>query len=59
MGMVEPGITAVAQPAFEMGRRAALRLLERLDEPGGERAVDVLEPELVVRGSTAPVSPGP
>jgi DNA-binding LacI/PurR family transcriptional regulator len=37
-----------------MGRRAALRLLGRMDEPGGERSVEVLEPELVVRGSTAP-----
>jgi LacI family transcriptional regulator len=54
MGMVEPGITAVAQPTFEMGRRAALLLLRRLDEPAGGRTVEMLEPNLVVRGSTGP-----
>ncbi len=32
----EPAITAVAQPAFEMGRRAALLLLRRLDDPACE-----------------------
>jgi LacI family transcriptional regulator len=55
MEMVEPGITAVAQPAFEMGRRAALLLLRRLDDPTRSRTVEVLEPTLVVRGSTAPL----
>jgi DNA-binding LacI/PurR family transcriptional regulator len=54
MEMVEPGITAVAQPVFELGRQAAELLLQRLADPGRERAVKVLEPALVVRGSTAP-----
>jgi LacI family transcriptional regulator len=53
MGMVQPAITAVAQPTFEMGRRAALLLLRRLDDPTCGRTVEVLEPRLVVRGSTA------
>ena len=52
--MVSPGLTAVRQPAFEMGRRAALLLLRRLDDPTAGRTVEVLQPELVVRGSTAP-----
>jgi LacI family transcriptional regulator len=52
MGMVQPAITAVAQPTFEMGRRAALLLLRRLADPGCGRTVEVLEPRLVVRGST-------
>lgn len=52
MGMVQPGITAVAQPTFEMGRRAALLLLRRLEDPTCGRTVEVLEPRLVVRGST-------
>jgi LacI family transcriptional regulator len=54
MGMVQPGITAVAQPTFEMGRRAALLLLRRLDDPTCGRTVEVLEPRLVERGSSAP-----
>ncbi len=53
MEMVQPPITAVRQPAYEMGRRAALLLLRRLDDPTCGRTVEVLQPELVVRGSTA------
>ena len=53
MEMVRPGLTAVRQPAFEMGRRAALLLLRRLEDPTCGRTVEVLQPELVVRGSTA------
>jgi DNA-binding LacI/PurR family transcriptional regulator len=52
MSMVQPAITAVAQPTFEMGRRAALLLLRRLEDPTCGRTVEVLEPRLVVRGST-------
>ena len=52
MGMVQPAITAVAQPTFEMGRRAALLLLRRLEDPTCGRTVEVLEPQLVLRGST-------
>jgi LacI family transcriptional regulator len=53
MEMVGPPLTAVRQPAFEMGRRAGLLLLRRLDDPTCGRTVEVLQPELVVRGSTA------
>jgi LacI family transcriptional regulator len=53
MEMVDPGITAVEQPIFELGRCAAKLLLRRLDDPSLEPAVEVLEPRLVVRGSTA------
>ena len=55
MGMVQPAITAVAQPTFEMGRRAALLLLRRLEDPTCGRTVEVLEPRLVIRGSTGGV----
>jgi DNA-binding LacI/PurR family transcriptional regulator len=55
MGMVQPAITAVAQPTFEMGRRAALLLLRRLQDPTCGRTVEVLEPRLVIRGSTGGV----
>ena len=52
MGMVQPAITAVAQPTFEMGRRAALLLLRRLEDPTCGRTAEVLAPRLVIRGST-------
>ncbi|WP_309067065.1 LacI family DNA-binding transcriptional regulator [Microbacterium sp.] len=49
-----PALTTVRQPFEDMGRAAALRLIERLEghEPKGS-APDV-HPELVVRASTAP-----
>jgi LacI family transcriptional regulator len=53
MSMVQPAITAVAQPTFEMGRRAALLLLRRLEDPACGRTVEMLQPRLVVRGPTA------
>jgi LacI family transcriptional regulator len=54
MEMVEPGITAVAQPTTELGRRAASLLLRRIENGGGEPAVEILQPSLVVRGSSGP-----
>lgn len=54
MEMVEPGITAVAQPTFELGRRAAKLLLLRVDDAARPPQLEELEPTLVVRGSTAP-----
>jgi LacI family transcriptional regulator len=54
MGMVDPAITVVEQPTLELGRRAALLLLRRLDGPTLEPAVEILQPRLVVRGSTGP-----
>jgi LacI family transcriptional regulator len=54
MRIVEPGLSAVRQPVFEMGSRAAAVLLERVR--GDRRRAEslVLEPELVRRGSTGP-----
>jgi LacI family transcriptional regulator len=54
MGMVSPGITVVAQPTEQLGRRAAELLLRRLADPLCEPLVEQLEPRLVVRGSTGP-----
>jgi LacI family transcriptional regulator len=54
MEMVDPGITAVAQPALEMGRRAARLLLRRVGDRTCPQAVERLQPSLVLRGSTAP-----
>jgi LacI family transcriptional regulator len=53
MEMVQPQLSAVRQPAFEMGRRAGLLLLRRLEDPTAGRTVEVLQPELVLRGSTS------
>jgi DNA-binding LacI/PurR family transcriptional regulator len=47
----DPPLTAVRQPAYEMGRRATELLLSRVDEPQREPRLVVLEPELVVRRS--------
>jgi LacI family transcriptional regulator len=54
MSMVDPGITVVAQPTVEMGRRAARLFLRRMEEPDVEPRLECLQPLLVVRGSTAP-----
>lgn len=54
MAMVDPAITVVAQPSLEMGRRAAQLLLNRVADPDARPALEILEPTLVVRGSTAP-----
>jgi LacI family transcriptional regulator len=54
MGMVDPEITVVEQPTLELGRRAALLLLRRLNGPTLEPALEILQPRLVVRGSTGP-----
>jgi len=56
MTMVEPGITVIAQPTIEMGRRAARLLLARVDDGVREPQVELLQPTLVVRGSTGPPS---
>jgi DNA-binding LacI/PurR family transcriptional regulator len=48
---LQPPLTAVAQPAFEVGTAAARLLLERLREPGGPIRHIVLETSLVVRAS--------
>jgi LacI family transcriptional regulator, galactose operon repressor len=56
MVMVDPPITVVDQPTVELGRSAARLLLRRLNGgPALAPAVDVLQPHLVVRGSTAPL----
>jgi LacI family transcriptional regulator len=57
MGMVEPGVTAVAQPTVEMGRRAAKLLLRRVENRDGAPSIELLKPWLVVRGSTGPPRP--
>jgi LacI family transcriptional regulator len=57
MSMVEPGVTTVAQPAFELGARAAQLLLSRVTSPGRPRASKV-GTTLMERGSTRRVRSG-
>jgi LacI family transcriptional regulator len=55
---INPPLTTVRIQHAEMGRRAAELLLAEMDAPGeGEREI-VLQPELVVRSSTAPPRKG-
>ncbi len=50
--LVRPRVTVVAQPVYEIGRRAAQLLLGRLRDPESPRATVVLDPELRVRESS-------
>jgi LacI family transcriptional regulator/LacI family repressor for deo operon, udp, cdd, tsx, nupC, and nupG len=52
--VTSPPLTAVRQPAYEMGRRAMELLLRRFREPRGSTTTVMLQPELIVRGSSGP-----
>ncbi|MGX4693989.1 LacI family DNA-binding transcriptional regulator [Streptomyces sp. JNUCC 63] len=47
-------LTTVDNASHDVGRRAAQRLLDRIDDPDRPRAVDLTTPYLEVRGTTAP-----
>lgn len=53
---LNPPLTSVRIPHYETGVEAAKLVLERLAEPAARARTVLLEPELVVRGSTAPPS---
>jgi LacI family fructose operon transcriptional repressor len=52
--LVDPGVTVVAQPTYDIGREAAELLLARIGNPDMPQRRVVLRGELVVRGSSAP-----
>ncbi|HWE80715.1 MAG TPA: LacI family DNA-binding transcriptional regulator [Gaiellaceae bacterium] len=52
MEMVDPPLTVVAQPILDLGRHAARLLLRRLAAPSPVSSVEILQPSLVIRGST-------
>ncbi|MCA9858674.1 MAG: LacI family DNA-binding transcriptional regulator [Thermomicrobiales bacterium] len=47
-------LTTVRQPMYEMGRAAARLLLQRLNGTRDEPTAQIFDPELIVRGTTAP-----
>lgn len=49
---LNPPLTAVRQPAYEIGRRAAELLYQRISEPDRPNVKIMLETELVIRKST-------
>ena len=53
--LIEPALTTVYQPAFEMGSTAVSLLLRQIEEGADFKPETVtLETELMVRGSSAP-----
>jgi LacI family fructose operon transcriptional repressor len=50
-GLVEPPVTVIRQPTYEIGKTATELLLERLRDPERATRQVVLKPTLVVRGS--------
>jgi DNA-binding LacI/PurR family transcriptional regulator len=46
-------LTTVDNAGHDLGRRAAQRLLDRIEDPGRSRTVDLTVPVLEVRGTTA------
>ncbi len=56
---LNPPLTAVFQPGYEIGRQAARMLFERLDEPALEPRKIVLNTKLIVRQSCGYMSKNP
>jgi LacI family transcriptional regulator len=52
--LVEPPLTTVAQPAFEMGRQAGRMLFQTIAGKRQSKKSLMLDPKLVVRGTTRP-----
>lgn len=52
--VVSPQLTTIAQPTYELGRRATEMLVTQMQRPADRRVVEhvTLEPRIVVRGST-------
>ncbi|HST72847.1 MULTISPECIES: LacI family DNA-binding transcriptional regulator [Kocuria] len=57
--LVDPPITVVAQPTFDIGTAAAAVLLERLEGHGGPPRTQSFPARLVRRGSVGPPPAGP
>ena len=57
--VLDPFLTVAAQPAYEMGKRAAELLIDRLQGAGPDEPQDIQLPsEIIVRGSSGPPPEG-
>lgn len=54
MSMVQPPVTVVDQPVYELGKRAAERLVARIKGDAREPQIYLLEAALIQRGSCSP-----
>lgn len=52
---LSPPLTTVRIPHYELGREAARRLVELIENPDSPARATTLRPELIIRGSTAEV----
>jgi LacI family fructose operon transcriptional repressor len=52
--LVQPAITLIAQPTYEIGQTAAELLLQRIADPGRSTRQVILKGQLLVRGSSTP-----
>src|SRR5437899_2211004 len=52
--LVQPAITLIAQPTYEIGKTAAQLLLQRVTDPTRATRQVILKGQLLVRGSSAP-----
>ena len=52
--LVQPAITLIAQPTYEIGKTAAELLIQRISDPGRPTRKVILNGQLLVRGSSAP-----
>src|SRR5437868_1518445 len=52
--LVQPAITLIAQPTYEIGKAAAELLLQRIADPSRPARQVILKGQLQVRGSSAP-----
>lgn len=54
MEYLTPPLTTIRQPQYEMGSRAATALFERIARPDLPQRQTVIQPQLMVRGTTGP-----
>jgi LacI family fructose operon transcriptional repressor len=52
--LVQPSLTLIAQPTYEIGKTAAELLLQRIVDPSRPTRQVILKGQLLVRGSSAP-----
>ena len=56
--VIDPALTTVSQPFNDLGGRAAVRLLARIDDPALAPVTEVLPTQLVIRASCGCPPPG-